>query len=124
MKQIENYQADKYQTHHYEEIEPGIYQTKDERGKEMYVTSLSFIQEPELHEGQGEVISQYPLEDVLDTFFCHISDFYPDRNTAHSEKNYLEFASPNFEDIQQLRSIIGKHVYNLEEDNMIGLVID
>lgn len=124
MKQIENYQAEKYQTSSYEEVEVGIYQTKDEGGELIYVTSLSFVQEPDLGEGSGEDISQYPLEDVLDEFYCYISDFYTDKNTADTEKNYLEFASPDLEDIQKLRSIIGKHVYNVEEAEGVRLVIE
>lgn len=124
MKQIENYQAEKYQTSHYEEVEAGIYQTKDEGGELIYVTSLSFIQEADLGEGSGGDISQYPLEDVLDEFYCYISDFYTDKNTADTEKNYLEFASPDLEDIQKLRSIIGKHVYNVEDDEGVRLVIE
>lgn len=124
MKTIESYQAEKYQRTKYEEIESGIYQTKDEGGELLYVTSVSFVQEPDLGEGAGEAVSQYPLEDILDEFYCYISDFYRDMNTADSEKNYLEFASSDLEDIQKLRSIIGKHVYNLEEDEGVRLIID
>ncbi|MGT2929252.1 hypothetical protein [Streptococcus devriesei] len=124
MKAIENYQAEKYQQTNYEKVESGIYQTKDESGELQYVTSLSFVQEPDLGEGAGEAISQYPLEDILEEFYCYISDFYRDMNTADSEKNYLEFASPDLADIQKLRSIIGKHVYNAEEDGFVKLMID
>lgn len=124
MKTIESYQAEKYQRTKYEEIESGIYQTKDEGGELLYVTSVSFVQEPDLGEGAGEAVSQYPLEDILDEFYCYISDFYRDMNTADSENNYLEFASSDLEDIQKLRSIIGKHVYNLEEDEGVRLIID
>lgn len=124
MKQIENYQAEKYQTSHYEEVETGIYQTKDEFEELIYVTSLAFVQEPDLGEGAGELISQYPLDDILDEFSCYINDFYEELNTADTEKNYLEFASPDVEDIQKLRSIIGKHVYNVEEEDFVKLVID
>ncbi|MDQ0221637.1 hypothetical protein [Streptococcus moroccensis] len=124
MKQIENYQAEKYQTSHYQEVEAGIYQTSDQDGDQIYVTSLSFVQEPELGEGSGELISQYPLEDLLDEFYCHINDFYEEENKSDPEKNVLEFASPDLEDVQKLRSIIGKHVYNVEEDDMVRLVIE
>ncbi|OLN84858.1 hypothetical protein BMI76_00890 [Streptococcus sp. 'caviae'] len=101
-----------------------MYQTTDESGELLYVTSLSFVQEPDLGEETGEVIAQYPLEDILEEFYCYISDFYKDMNTADSEKNYLEFASPDLADIQNLRSIIGKHVYNVEEDGFVKLMID
>ncbi|MGT2666667.1 hypothetical protein ACVRYP_05050 [Streptococcus rifensis] len=124
MKQIENYQAEKYQTSPYQEVEAGIYQTNDQDGDQIYVTSLSFVQEPELGEGSGDLISQYPLEDLLDEFYCHINDFYEEENKLDPEKNVLEFASPDLEDVQKLRSIIGKHVYNVEEDDMVRLVIE
>lgn len=124
MKAIEDYQAEKYQQTNYEKVESGIYQTKDESGELQYVTSLSFVQEPDLGEGTGEAISQYPLEDILDKFYCYINDFYPEISHQDSEKAYLEFASPDLADIQNLRSIIGKHVYNAEEDGFVKLMID
>ena len=118
MKQIQDYPAEKYQHGGYTPIEEGIYQTE----KGMYVTSLSFVQEPELGEGSGSEISQYPLEDVLDRFFCHISDFYEELNTG--ETCYLEFAAPDAEDVRRLRTIIGKHVYNQEDGEYIQLMIE
>ena len=78
MKEIQNYVASKYSDEKYSLVENGIYQTEED-GEKLYLTSLSFVQEPELGEGShaGE-ISQYPLEDLLDKFFCHIADFYDD----------------------------------------------
>lgn len=91
----------------------------------LYVTSLTFIQEVELDEGEnaGE-ISQYPLKDLLDKFYCHISDLYESINLPQSQNCYLEFASPALEDIKLLRSIIGKHVYNKEIDGYVQLIIE
>ncbi|MGL6219833.1 MAG: hypothetical protein ACRC36_17460 [Lacrimispora sphenoides] len=45
MKQIESYNANKYNSAMYSEIEDGIYEAKVD-GESLYVTSLSFIQEP------------------------------------------------------------------------------
>lgn len=124
MKQIENYVADKYSNNRYIEIEEGIYKI-NENNEVLYVTSLSFVQEPEFDEGDNaNCISQYPLEDILDKFYCHISDFYEELNTVDSQKCYQEFASPDVEDIKKLRSIIGKHVYNKEIDEYIQLIIE
>ena len=82
------------------------------------MTSLSFVQEPCYGEGNSAAdISQYPLEDILDKFFCHVSDFYDKLNVEKSKKCYLEFASNDIEDIKKLRGIIGKHVYNKEVEN-------
>lgn len=125
MKEIKNYHANKYDTEAYKMLEEGIYETMDEDEEALYVTSLSFVQEPELSEGENAAdISQYPLEDILDKFYCHISDFYEELNGEDSQVCYQEFASPEFEDVQNLRSIIGKHVYNKEEGEIVKLVIE
>lgn len=124
MKEIQNYSASKYSGQEYVEVEKGIYRT-DTDGESLYRTSLSFVQEPELGEGrQANEISQYPLEDLLDKFFCHVADFYDELNTAGSPVCYLEFASPNLEDIRNLREIIGKHVCNKEINGYIELMIE
>ncbi len=122
MKNIRNYDADKYSASDskrnlYKIAEEGIYETET-GGSKFFVTSLSFEQEPNCGEGSSAAdISQYPLEDILDKYLCHVSDFYEDKNTAKSQVCYLEFASVNIEDIKRLREIIGKHVYNSETEN-------
>lgn len=124
MKQIENYNANKYSNDLYSEIEYGVYEVKED-GEILYVTSLSFVQEPEFNEGaNASDITQYPLEDILDKFYCHISDFYEELNKVNSQTCYQEFASPDIEDIRNLRSIIGKHVYNKEIEGFIKLIIE
>lgn len=125
MKEIKNYNAEKYENEEYKKLEEGIYETMDEDDEALYVTSLSFVQEPELGEGENAAdISQYPLEDLLDKFYCHISDFYEALNTEDSQVCYQEFASPELVDVQNLRSIIGKHVFNREEGELVKLVIE
>lgn len=136
MKSIKSYSAEKYEkstagnsftNHLYERIEKGIYKSTEDDGR--FVTSLSFEQEPELGEGENAAsISQYPLEDLLDKFCCYVSDYYEAMNTADSSACYLEFASSDMGDIQELRSIIGKHVYNKENERdgktYVDLVIE
>ena len=125
MKEIKNYNASKYENEEYKMLEEGIYETLDEDDEVLYVTSLSFVQEPELEEGENAAdISQYPLEDILDKFYCHISDFYEELNSEASQVCYQEFASPELVDVQNLRSIIGKHVYNKEEGEIVKLIIE
>ena len=137
MKEIKSYEAAKYakggilsvfKKPAYQKCEEGIYKYKDD-GEILYVTSLSFVQEPEFEEGTfADDISQYPLEDILDKFYCHISDFYENLNVANEKTCYLEFAAESIDDIRKLRSIIGKHVYNksVEEDgkSYIRLMIE
>lgn len=125
MKQIENYKAEKYSSEEYQEIEKDIYRIMDEDDDELFVTSVSFLQEPDLGEGSSPAdIAQYPLEDILDRFYCHVSDFYEDLNQEDAEACILEFGSPELQDVVNLRSIIGKHVYNKEIDGKVQLVIE
>ena len=78
-------------------------------------TARKYDMEPELKEGEfADNISQYPLEDILDEYYCHISDFYEELNVSDSKTCYLEFGAVDLEDIVNLRDIIGKHIYNME----------
>lgn len=124
MKEIKNFAAPKYGGTDYSLVEEGIYKTED-NGETVYVTSLSFVQEPEFGEGANAAeISQYPLEDLLDNFGCWVSDFYNDLNTENSAVCYQEFASGTAEEIRDLRSIIGKHVYMQKDGQYIKLCIE
>ena len=124
MKEISNYNAAKYSSPEYTMVADGIYETVD-NGETIYVTSLSFVQEAEFGEGENAAdISQYPLEEILDRFMCYVSDFYSDLNTADSQVCYQEFAGTAIEDLQELRSIIGKHVYEKEDGEYVKVVIE
>lgn len=124
MKDIKNFNAPKYSEAGYSLVEEGIYTTED-NGETIYVTSLSFVQEPKLGEGGSAAeISQYPLEELLDEFGCWISDFYEELNTEDSAVCYQEFASGTAEEIKDLRSIIGKHVYDKTDGQHIKLCIE
>ncbi|MCL1823803.1 MAG: hypothetical protein FWG44_06330 [Oscillospiraceae bacterium] len=129
MKNISNYNAEKYGNNEkYSFVEDGIYFFKNTDDpvleKEFYVTSLSFEQELHFDEGDSpQNISQYPLEDILDKFNVRVNDFYREINEQSGSLCYTEFASPDIDDIKELRGIIGKHVYNKEDDNGVDLVI-
>ena len=120
MKNIKNFDADKYNNKKYQKVKEGIYRFEDN-----YVTSLSFEQEKEYEEGDSpKYISQYPLEDLLDRFQVHISDFYDELNNTSEKECYQEFASSKLENIENLRDIIGKHVYNIMENEAYKLIIE
>lgn len=79
-----------------------------------YVTSLTFEQEPEAYGEQGgspRNITQVPFEDLLDTFGVAVTDFYEQLNSQSETTCHQEFGSFALEDIQKLRTIIGKRVY-------------
>lgn len=127
MKEIRIFDSPKYNGADYRLVNDNIYETidEDDDGEKIFVTSLMFVQEPEFDEGDSAGnISQYPLEDILDEFLVYVSDFYPDLNTEDSQVCYLEFAAPDFEDVQKLRSIIGKHVYNKQVGEYVKLIIE
>lgn len=108
MKSIQNYDAKKYTSADYHKVEDGVF-----RKSNVFFSSLSFEQEPSLGEGTSAAdISQYPLEDILDTFGVYISDFFDAINVRDSPTCYLEFASIDKHNITKLREVIGKHVYN------------
>lgn len=97
-----------------------------EKPCEIYVTSLVFEQEPNYGENEpnDNEISQYPLEDILEEFNCFCSDDYEEENTADPINSYQEFASSDIENIRNLMTLIGKHVYNIEDDEYIKLIIE
>ena len=129
MKNFQNYTPEKYASPDYQLAEEGIYLTAKPKNmlfgfphesKEHYVTSLSFEMEPESfgEEGGGpQDITQIPFEGILDEFSVYISDFYDHLNAESDRLCYQEFASSDLEDIQRLRTIIGKRVCAQEIPN-------
>lgn len=119
MKNIKQINLDKYNNSKYELIEDNIYKNTEE---DIYVFAINF-------ELEKEEDSQYPLEDILDKFYLHVSDFI-DEDAFYNSKNVnLELAG-ELSDVQDaIQSIIGKRVYNSEyvgDDGItrVKLVID
>ncbi len=122
MKNFQNYKAAKYSDSKFQEVEPGIYRTKDPyniyKDKDIFVTSLTFELEPDClfeDEGSPQYIPQTPFEDMLDDFGVFVTDFYEAENNASKVTCYQEFGSPKLEDIQKLRTLIGKRYYAVED---------
>lgn len=92
----------------------------------VYVTSIVFEPEPELNENQpsDKYVSQYPLEDILDKFGCYCGDNYEKENEEDHVNSYVEFVSDNIEEIENLLTIIGKHVYNKIDVEYVKLIIE
>jgi hypothetical protein len=103
-----------------------IFENRNDNKSMIYVTSIMFEQEPEYEENSPNdaEISQYPLEDILDEFLCNCEDFYEEENKNDSVNSYIEFSSPNIENIKKLLTIVGKHVYNKENGDYIKLIIE
>jgi len=92
----------------------------------IYVTSIVYEPEPEFEENEpgDSFVSQYPLEDILDKFFVYCYDSYDKENESDNKNSYIEFASDDINDIRNVLSIIGKHVYNKTEGEYEVLKIE
>ena len=97
-----------------------------ENPNEIYVTSIVFEAEPEFgeNEPEDEEISQYPLEDILDEYLVYVYDDYAEENASDKVNSYVEFASEDIEDIRNVLSILGKHVYNSQEGEYVMLKVE
>ena len=126
MKNIKSFNHEKYNGEEYKKVKDYIYKYADENGDIYYCTSISFEQEPEFDEGENSSnISQYPMEDILDRFCVHISDFFDDLNNGESNICYCEFSGVKKKDIKKLKkSIVGKHVYNKETEDSVELIFE
>lgn len=130
MKDIQILTPEKYNdTSRYEKVEEGIYRSllnyPDEIVlKGQYVTTISFTLEAERNEMADR---QYPLEDILDEYLAHVSDFTQDE--PENPVMILELCTQEWLDaMQRLVQIAGKHIYNrVVEKNgeeLVELVIE
>jgi hypothetical protein len=130
MKDIQILTPEKYNdTSRYEKVEEGIYRSllnyPDEIVlKGQYVTTVSFTLEAEHNELSDR---QYPLEDILDEYLAHVSDFTQDE--PENPVMILELCTQEWLDaMQRLVQIAGKHIYNrVVEKNgeeLVELVIE
>lgn len=134
MKNFENYTANKYTTSDFQKIEDGIYKTMspyDSGDKDIFVTSLTFEMEPECYgeeDASPRNLTQVPIEGLLDEFGLFVTDFYEELNETSETICYQEFGSFDLEDIQKLRTLIGKRFYAVPytdgEEEYYNMVIE
>ena len=119
------YEGQKYYVDPDDDEDIIYFDEKASGGGEIYVTSIVFEPEPEFDENEpAEEISQYPLEDILEKFFCYVSDDYEEENAEDPKNCYIEFASEDIEDIRDILTIVGKHVYNKDNGEYVDLIIE
>ena len=118
MKNFQIYTPEKYSGTDYQMIEEGIYRTKCPYetifDSEIFVTSLTFEMEPECYgeeDASPRNLTQVPMEGILDEFNLFVTDFYYPLNETSETTCYQEFGSFDLEDIQRLRTLIGKRFY-------------
>ncbi|WGU68972.1 hypothetical protein QIU18_10130 [Capnocytophaga canimorsus] len=106
MKNITLLELKKYDNFLYEEVEKGVYKDLDDLDETSYRIALSF----ELEEGET---FQYPLEDILDKYFLYVSDFLDDKSLKGEKHSIIKvILAGELEDIQSVKKIIGKRVFN------------
>ncbi|MCR9154370.1 MAG: hypothetical protein NXI09_09690 [Bacteroidetes bacterium] len=103
MKNFEIIEIDKFKdSSNYEMIEDGIYNDlNDDGGFATHRIAMTMVVE----EGEN---SQYPLEDVLDKFYVHVEEFLEPKN--ENETRFI--FGGELDDIQNLKSLIGKRAFN------------
>ena len=99
-----------------------IYEDLDDDDDAKYRITISY--ELEFDDSHN----QFPLEDILDKYNLHVSDFYESENSTDSNIYKIELGG-EFLDIKNVQEIIGKRVFNrdfLDEDGQIrvSLIIE
>ena len=105
MKNITLLKLEKYKNpFRYEKIEEGIYKDLNDLDSTNYRIALSF----DLEENET---FQYPLEDILDKYFLHISNIIKNETEQDNISIEIELAG-ELEDVQNVKKILGKRVYH------------
>ncbi|MEL6919144.1 MAG: hypothetical protein AAFO99_15615, partial [Bacteroidota bacterium] len=108
MKNIVLEKCKKYgNTKRFEPVEKGIYRDLKDKSDAKYRMTVSYELE------SNETNNQYPLEDVLDRYLIHVSDFLESENEPKSNTFKLEFGG-YLDSLQKAKEIIGKRVFNRE----------
>ena len=116
MKNITLEKCQKYEnSEQFKLIENGIYQDLSDDDDAKYRMTISY----ELESDDSN--NQYPLEDVLDKYYLHVSDFLESENKEESNKFKLELGG-ELEDIKKSLEIIGKKIFNRDYKDENGQV--
>lgn len=108
MKNISLDSNSKYEnTELYEFVENGIYKDLNDDDDAKYRITISY----ELT--SNETNNQYPLEDVLDKYYLHVSDFLEKENDSNSNKFKRELGG-TLDDVIKAKEIIGKKIFNCD----------
>jgi len=116
MKNIKLETAQKYSdTAKFKLMQDAVYEDLTDEEDTKYRMTVSYELESE--------DDQYPLEDILDKFLIHVSDFFESENKPNSNSYKGELAG-ELNDLLKAQVIIGKKVYNqdfLDDDKMVRL---
>jgi hypothetical protein len=106
---MKNISLEKCQKHEnselYEFVENGIYKDLNDEDDAKYRMTISYELESD------DSSNQYPLEDVLDKYYLHVSSSVASENNAESNEFKLELGG-DLDDIKKAKEIIGKRIFN------------
>ena len=109
MKNISLEKCKKYENHNnFKLIENGIYQDLSDKEDFNYRMTISYKLESD------ETNNQYPLEDILDKYLLHVSDFLELENEKDSNKFKLELGGDLKGVSNAKKEIIGKKIFNYD----------
>lgn len=97
----------------FEMVENGIYKDLKDEDDANHRMTISY----ELDSDD----SQYPLEDLLNKYYLHVSDFMESQNNGNSNKVIRELGG-TLDDIKNAQEIIGKTVFNQDHRDEDGQV--
>ena len=120
MKNIKLLNLDKYNNaRKYQLLEKGIYKDIEDTDTTNIRIAISF-------ELETDERGQYPLEDILDKYYLHVSDFLgTDIDNAQCGSVLNLILAGELEDVLNAKEILGKRVFNVTNpDNYISLVIE
>ena len=114
MKNIALEKCEKYENpEHYKLIENGIYQDLKDDDDAKFRMTISY----ELEDVDSD--NQYPLEDILDKYLMHVSDFYENEQPTNRFKIEL---GGYLDRMNEAQEILGKKVYNqdfIDDDGQV-----
>jgi hypothetical protein len=121
MKNISLEKCQKYEnSEQYKLVESEIYQDLKDEDDAKYRMTISY----EL-ESENTTNNQYPLEDILDKYYLHVSDFLESENNTEPNNYKLELGG-ELNDIKKGQEIIGKKVFNQEykdDDEQVRVIL-
>ena len=121
MKNIKSIVLDKYKDNVvFDRINEHIYKQRSNGNYRIALTC-------ELEEGEN---IQYPLEDLLDKYYVNCTDYFEEKKInnlwmlSFEIEGSLDIEEEDYANIMSVSKIIGKRVYNKENDGLICLIIE
>lgn len=118
MKIIKAIKLDKYNNYkRYIQYGDFIYKDKKSRNNPVYCITLY----TELKDDED---GQYPLEDILDEYYVNCTEVMEEIEEDKKRIFIFEIEGEDINSIKSIAELIGKRVYNIEENGYVKLKIE